>query len=140
MRRFKSYEEWEANVPACIRDDVLWTQRAYRIALFLTSLVRSDYATLHAVHHPLADQLYRAVGSIGANIAEGYSRSGARERAHFFEYALGSTRESRHWYFAVSEELGDGAGLHRLAQLTEVARLLVVMIRASRSESIRSDR
>ena len=47
----------------------------------------------------LADQLYRSLGSIGANLAEGYSRGTGKDRAHFYEYALGSARESRDWYY-----------------------------------------
>ncbi|MFQ5594528.1 MAG: four helix bundle protein, partial [Anaerolineae bacterium] len=47
----------------------------------------------------LSDQLYRALVSISSNIAEGYSRGTGKGRAQFYEYALGSARESRDWYF-----------------------------------------
>jgi four helix bundle protein len=47
----------------------------------------------------LSDQLYEAVGSVSANLAEGYSRGTGKDRARFYEYALGSARESRDWYF-----------------------------------------
>jgi four helix bundle protein len=47
----------------------------------------------------LSDQLSRALGSISANIAEGYSRGTGKDRARFYEYALGSARESRDWYY-----------------------------------------
>jgi four helix bundle protein len=43
----------------------------------------------------LYDQLYRALGSISANAAEGYSRGTGKDRARFYEYALGSVRENR---------------------------------------------
>jgi four helix bundle protein len=135
---YHSYAEWELSVPAGIKDDPLWSVRAYRVALFMIMLVRFDYGRLRAARHPLADQLYRAVGSIGANIAEGYSRSSPRERAHFFEYAFGSARESRHWYYAVEADLGSQLTEHRLAQLQELIRLLVAMIRIARNESILS--
>ncbi len=47
-----------------------------------------------------ADSLWKmTVGSIRANIAEGYSRGTGKDRARFYEYALGSARESRDWYF-----------------------------------------
>ena len=36
----------------------------------------------------LADQLYRSLGSICANNAEGYSRGTSRDRARFYENAL----------------------------------------------------
>jgi four helix bundle protein len=48
-----------------------------------------------------------SLGSVGANMAEGYSRLGARERARSFEYALGSARESRDWYYNARLELDD---------------------------------
>jgi four helix bundle protein len=78
------------------------------------------------------------VGRVGANIAEGYGRSGALDRARFFEYALGSARESQHWYFSVEEVLGTELTAHRIAQLVEIRRLLLSMIRAARKDNIRS--
>ena len=59
----------------------------------------------HPVVSGLADRLHRAVGSIGANLAEGYSRSSARDRARLYEYALGSAREAREWYVRVHRVL-----------------------------------
>ena len=47
----------------------------------------------------IADQLYRAVGKIRANFSEGYSRGTGKDRAKFYEYALGALRESRDWYY-----------------------------------------
>jgi four helix bundle protein len=41
------------------------------------------------------DQLFDAVLSGPANIAEGFSRGSAGEKAQFFLYALGSMREAR---------------------------------------------
>ena len=43
----------------------------------------------------VADQLFRAVGSVHANISEGYSRQSGKDQARFYEYALGSDREAR---------------------------------------------
>jgi four helix bundle protein len=54
----------------------------------------------------LSGQLYEAIGSIGANFAEGYSRSSARDQARFYEYSLGSARESRTWYYDGRHILG----------------------------------
>ncbi|MFN8404533.1 MAG: four helix bundle protein [Anaerolineales bacterium] len=55
------------------------------LTLKLMSVVRtSDYRSN-----------YEAVGSVGANISEGYSRSSGKDRARFYEYALGPARESR---------------------------------------------
>ena len=40
----------------------------------------------NAITGEVAAQLYAAIGSIGANIAEGYSRSSGKDRVRFFEY------------------------------------------------------
>jgi four helix bundle protein len=76
----------------------------------------------------LSDQLYRSLGSISASVAEGYSRETSRDRARFYEYALGAARESRDWYFKARYVLGDPVYLHRLALLTRVIQLLLAMI------------
>ncbi|MBC7896698.1 MAG: four helix bundle protein, partial [Cytophagaceae bacterium] len=70
------------------------------MARFL-SLVGAEDATRvrsAALRDATVVQLLRAVDSISANIAEGYSRFSGRERARFYEIALGSAREAREWY------------------------------------------
>ena len=73
-----TYEQWEAEVPVFVRNDPLWTVAAYRKSLFLADLSWPDVTKLISDRRTLslADQLYRAAGSVGANIAEGYSRRG----------------------------------------------------------------
>jgi four helix bundle protein len=87
----------------------------------------------------LADQLYRALSSISANLAEGYSRGTGRDRARFLEYALGSARESREWYFKGRHVLGDDVIALRLDILTQIIRLLLTMIPNQRPHSIREE-
>ena len=67
----KSYKEWEGLVPEEIRDDSLWRLDAYRFGLFVAELGWHDAAKLMKDRRTvgLADQLYRSVGSISANIA-----------------------------------------------------------------------
>lgn len=74
------------------------------------------------------NQLIRAIASIAANIAEGYSRGTAADRRRFFEYALGSVRESAVWYQALPEV----APPDRLDRLESIRRLLLAMIRNAR--------
>jgi len=129
------YQEWEQNVPVEITGDLLWKIEAYRLALFACDLAWNDVTKLYkdARAIKLSDQLYRAIGSIGANIAEGYSRSSGKERAHFYEYALGSARESRHWYYAAQHLLGEAVIQHRIGLITQITRLLLTMIPDQRS-------
>ena len=87
----------------------------------------------------LADQLYRALGSISAYIAEGYSRSTGKDRARFFEYALGSARESRDWYYKARFILGDDVVNERLELLTHIVRQLIMIIPSERRRGIREE-
>ncbi|MBC7228174.1 MAG: four helix bundle protein [Thermoflexales bacterium] len=124
------YEEWERAVPEEIKRDSLWKMQAYRLALFLGDLAWHDALRLAQEWRMigLADQLYQAVGSISANLAEGYSRGSGRDRARFYEYALGSARESRDWYFKCRHVLGDGVFQHRMHFLTSLVRLILTMV------------
>jgi four helix bundle protein len=132
------YEQWHAAVPAQILADPLWTTKAYRLASYLTACVSDDGAYLEATPggRTILPQLALAVASIGSNIAEGYSRSGSRDRARFFEYALGSARESRHWYLSVRAIVGEDIIARRVDTLDEIIRLLVTMIIRQRPSRI----
>jgi four helix bundle protein len=85
----------------------------------------------------VSDQLYQALGSIGANLAEGYSRGSGKDRARFYEYALGCARESRDWYFKARHVLGEEVVHHRIALLAEIMRLILTMIPDQRGHAIR---
>ena len=76
----------------------------------------------------LYSQLDRAIGSVGANILEGYARFSGKERARFFEIALGSAREARHWYHGARSWLGVSAVEDRGALLTRVVKILTAAI------------
>src|SRR5262249_869042 len=120
------YEGWEKTISPHIRSDPLWTLRVYRMALFAGDRGGRDADELstHAGRTRLADQLRRAAESISANIAEGFSRHSARDRALFLEYALGSARETRDWYFKARDALGPVETELRLEQLGHIIRIL----------------
>ena len=75
------YEDWLASVPAEITNDPLWNMKVYRLAVFAGDLAWRDVSRLVKDKRTigLSDQLYRAVGSIGANVAEGYSRQSGKD-------------------------------------------------------------
>jgi len=135
------YQEWLTSVPETITGDTLWKMELYRTALFLGDLAWHDSQKLtkQPQAYSLADQLLRAVGSISANIAEGYSRSSGKDQARFYEYALGSARESRDWYFKARFVLGNDVTDHRLDLLTQTIRQLLRTIPNSRIKSIREE-
>lgn len=124
------YDEWELTVPEEIRGDSLWSMKAYRLSLFLIDIGWQDVTKLTNDRRTrgLTDQLYRSLGSICANIAEGYSRGTSKDRARFYEYALGSARETRGWYFQGKYILGKDLISHRLQLLTQIIRLLLTMV------------
>ncbi|MCS6848364.1 MAG: four helix bundle protein [Anaerolineae bacterium] len=129
------------SVPPAITNDRLWTLLAYRLALFLSDIAWRDVSklALDPRTRSLSDQLYRAVGSIGANIAEGYSYSTGGNRTRHFEYALGSARESREWYYRSSYVLGMRVTEHRLNLLTRIIQLLIGYIPEQRKTSLREE-
>jgi len=135
------YDAWERTVPAAITADSLWLMKAYRLALFAAHIGWDDVTRLSQDHRTraLSDQLYRALGSISANIAEGYSRGYTKERARFYEYALGSARESRDWYFKAGHILGQDTIEERLSLLTQVIKLLLTMVPDQRARSLREE-
>lgn len=128
------YDEWLKSVPAELAEDSLWRMEAYRLALFMGDICWHDVSKL--VHDKrtldLANQLYRSAGSIAGNIAEGYSRGTGRDRSRFYEYALGSARESRGWYYHGRQILGENVMNHRLNLLGQIIRLLLTMIAEQR--------
>ena len=117
--------------------DPLWRMRAYALAVELRDAGWEDCAEIrrNAVTREIASQLYRALGSIAANIAEGYSRGSGKDRVRFFEYALGSVRECVEWYELARPVLGNKAD-HRIGLLTQVRRILLKVIPIERQRPI----
>ena len=77
-----NYEEWARLVPEALTQDTLWKVEAYRLAVFLADIGWNDVTRLLSDRRTigLSDQLYRSIGSISANVAEGYSRGTNRDR------------------------------------------------------------
>ena len=132
------FEEWVAKVPAFITEDSLWRVEAYRLALFASDVCWHDLSKLMRDRRTrdVMGQLNRSVGSMSANIAEGYSRGSQKDRARFYEYALGSARESRDWYFKVRHVLGPQVTEHRLDLTTQIIRLLLTMVPQQRGYTV----
>lgn len=126
----KNYEEWLRTVPTDLTEDPLWRAEFYRLAIFAGELAWPDATRLAADRRTLSlpDQLLRAVGSVAANIAEGYSRSSGKDQARMYEYALGSAREARGWYYQGRHVLTDLVAQHRMHLQTSLIRELLTII------------
>jgi four helix bundle protein len=89
--------------------------------------------------YSVADQLHRALGSISANLTEGYSRSKGLDRARFIEISLGSARESRDWYYKSRHALKEKVISHRIGLITHIVGMLTPMITHQHKNSIREE-
>lgn len=126
-------------VPEEITDDRVWRVKAYQLALFAADIAWTDLGQFIGDRRTvgLSDQLYRSVGSISANIAEGFSKSSRRDRARFYVYALGSAREARDWYYKGRHVLRPEVVTHRLQHFSEIISLLLTMIPDQRGANLR---
>ncbi len=109
--------------------------QAYQLAVAAGDRAWDD-ATAMKKEPLLADvgaQLIRAAGSIAANVTEGYARRSPRDRIRYYEYALGSSEETRAWYALAARVLSAEDRDDRLARLTSIRRLLLVMIKNERA-------
>jgi len=135
------FDEWcrdAANVP---QGDPVWRLPAYQLAMYCSEIAWQDVSALarRPVTAPLAPQLYRALGSIGANLSEGYSRSSGRDRVRLYEYSLGSARESVVWYHLARPILGEDTVRHRTETLQRIVRMSLIAIPRERHLNLGRD-
>ena len=137
-----NYQEWLTTVPADITQDPLWNLEVYRLSLFVAEIGWEDVVLLNKSNltRDAADQIIRSLNSISANIAEGYSRSTGKDRARYFEYALGEAREARNRYFKTRRVLKQEVVLHRIRMLTQIVKILNAFVPAQRKRGIREEK
>jgi len=129
-----TFTEWMETIPQELKGDPLWRMEVYRLSVFVGDLAWPDVTKLIQDKRTisLADQLYRAAGSTSANVAEGYGRQSGKDQARYYEYALGSAREARDWYYKSRHVLTDTIATHRMRLLTQIIRLLLTIIPSER--------
>ena len=90
-----TYEQWLEQVPYFMKREQLWETGIYRRALYAYDLAWNDCDRLlpHDLGKPNARQLISSMGSISANIEEGYGRGFGKDYARFLRIALDSARE-----------------------------------------------
>ena len=131
-----SFEDWALTVPETIVKGPVWQSWSYRKALYLHEMAWADCQQLWGVPlgRSLADQLLRSVGSISANIEEGYGRGIAhKEYDQFLRYSLGSAREAQGWYYRSRHLLPDSVVDKRMQLANEVIALLSSTINRRRT-------
>ncbi|MBI2408892.1 MAG: four helix bundle protein [Gemmatimonadetes bacterium] len=104
----------------------------FRMASYLSARCATDASLLGSrVSLQVSQQFVRAVASIAANLAEGYSRGATHDRARFYTYALGSLRETLAWIDALGETPWAPRAEYR-DLLIQIRRQLLTAIKAMR--------
>ena len=103
----------------CFEDLIVW-QKAHGMVLTIYS---ATAAFPKSELYGLTSQLRRAAVSIAANIAEGFKKRGAADKARFMNTSQGSLEEVR-YYLILSRDLGYLEVEPLMQQLEEVSRLL----------------
>ncbi len=128
--RPRSFEDWVKAIPNAMRKDPLWGSIAYQKGLFLHDLCWFDCERLARDERGRkhVGQLIGSVGSISANMEEGFSKGFGADYARYLGIALGSARESRGWYWRVRCLLPSAVFKHRFELTSEIIALLLTTI------------
>ncbi len=126
-----SFDEWQENVHPSIKNDPLWEFQVYSKALFAYDLVWADcdYLLKDERGKTIAKQLIRSVGSISANIEEGYGRGYGKDYSYRLRIAQSEARESRGWYWRGRKLIPSDVLNHRLGLFDEIVAMLAPNIR-----------
>jgi four helix bundle protein len=122
----KSFEAWKEMVHESIRNDPLWGFQVYPKALYAHDLAWADceYLLKDVRGRQVTGQLVRSVGSISANIEEGYGRGYGKDYGYHMRIAIAEARESRGWYWKGRILLPTDVLEHRMRLLSEIIAML----------------
>jgi four helix bundle protein len=81
----------------------------------------------------LADQVVRSLGSVGANVAEGFNRSKAKF-INSLDIALGELNETENWFYKLRDVdyLNRNRANGHVRECIEIEKMLSALIRAIR--------
>jgi len=127
-------ERWLAEKIRTFRDLKVW-QKAKN--LFIMSTIDIEHFPKRKPAQVIAMQLLRCMGSISANIAEGFGRKSQGEFGYHLGVAKGSATESQDWYIKCDEieYLPEEIVNERMRDLEEVIRMLNSLISKIGKES-----
>jgi four helix bundle protein len=117
------------NSPRHFTDLKVW-RVAHDLYLFALKDVEDFPNTRGA--HSLADQLLRSIGSISANISEGFNRRSTKHYISYLDNSIGSTNEAENWYYKVegAQWLKKDNVKERVEKLSEIRQMLFGLIKS----------
>ena len=77
----------------------------------------------------IVKQLTRSVGSISANIEEGYGKGLGKEYPMFLRYSRGSARETKGWYMRPNKLLSEETIKRRIEKLDSIIAMETTAIK-----------
>lgn len=105
--------------------------------LFLNLLMDLEPLSNSRVAAILTDQCIRSMGSVGANIAEGFNRSKAKY-LNSLDIALGEANETENWFYKLRDAklVASKTANARVAAIIEIQKMLSALYRSiSRSDT-----
>jgi four helix bundle protein len=84
----------------CFTELEVW-QKAHRLFLDVTADAGKIPPT--AAAKVILNQILRSIGSVSANIAEGFNAASTREYVHYLDIARRSTAETENWLYKIRD-------------------------------------
>ena len=106
--------------------------KVWRMAhqLFLDALKDVEKFPRSRASAIVADQLIRSLGSVGANIAEGFNSRTTKQYVSYLDIAKNSSSEAENWYYKIRDAkwLDKDIANHRIRTCIEIHKMLQKMI------------
>jgi four helix bundle protein len=120
--------------------ELVFYQRAREVANRVNTLIRIMPNSMQA--QVISRQLFHAVTSVGANIAEGHGRHQGAEYLRFLIMAQGSANEVDHWLHTMIDcNLGDQSEVELIININEeVCKMLNATIHTLRKKKIHQNK
>jgi len=106
--------------------------KVWRMAhqLFLDALKDAEKFPKSAAGKIVTNQLIRALGSVGANIAEGFNSRTTRQYVSYLDIARNSSSEAENWYYKIRDAkwLSEDMANQKIKICIEIHKMLQRMI------------
>lgn len=120
------------------RDLVVW-QRSHR--LFLDVVRDIESFEKKVVLRIIIDQIIRSLGSISANIAEGFNSRTTKQYLSFLDIARRSAAESENWFYKLRDlgYLQKETSETRINKCQELNRMLYGLMKSLKEKPVKKD-